>query len=332
MNPDLVERLRCPRSGERLNVRHAEVCDGRIIAGELVTSDERFRYPIVRGIPRFVPSANYAENFGLQWNRFRRTQLDSHSSVPISRDRFLEYTGWRPEELVGRTVLDVGCGAGRFAEIALQFGARVVAVDYSSAADACLANITNSALDVLQADVYALPFRPGSFDFVYCFGVLQHTPDVKRAFMALPPQLKAGGRLAVDVYPRLLRNVFWSKYWLRPLTSRMNPQTLYGMVERMVPVVLPVSRAVARMPVIGRGLRYALPVINYEGVYQLNSEQLEEWSVLDTFDMLAPRHDHPQSIRTLKSWFEEAGLHDVWVGRKGFNVGRGRRREQEPCY
>jgi uncharacterized protein YbaR (Trm112 family) len=93
-------------------------------------------YVVRDGIPRFVPAENYASNFGLQWNLFRQTQLDSFSGQPISRRRFLSYTGWTEAELRGALVLDVGCGAGRFTEVALSLGARVVALDYSSAVDA----------------------------------------------------------------------------------------------------------------------------------------------------------------------------------------------------
>ncbi|MGB2712659.1 MAG: hypothetical protein WBC51_00660, partial [Vicinamibacterales bacterium] len=53
--------------------------------------------------------------------------------------------------------------------------------------------------------------------------------------------------------------------------------------------------------------------------------QIREWAVLDTFDMLAPAHDHPQSTRTLKQWFAAAALEDVEVQRPGLVVGRGRK-------
>jgi hypothetical protein len=46
--------------------------------------------------------------------------------------------------------------------------------------------------------------------------------------------------------------------------------------------------------------------------------------VLDTFDMLAPAHDHPQTATTVRAWFEEQGLADIDVGRRGLVVGRGR--------
>lgn len=283
-------------------------------------------YPVIDGIPRFVPSDNYAASFGIQWNTFRRTQLDSFSGVPISRNRFFNFTGWTPESLEGALVLDVGCGAGRFTEIALSCGGRVVAMDYSRAVDACRANHEqHPGLMLVQADIYSMPFRTGAFDFVYCLGVLQHTPDVQRAFLSLPRVLRTGGRLAVDVYPKLRGNWLWPKYWLRPITTRLPSSVLFPAVRAAVRVLWPLSAGLGRVPRIGRKLRYALPIVNYEGVYPLSPPQLKEWAVLDTFDMLAPAFDQPQTEGTLARWFDAAGLKDVEVFRSGFLVGRGSR-------
>jgi SAM-dependent methyltransferase len=326
MKPELLDVLRCPDTGGRLTLEDARHEAGEVESGTLVSEDGTRRWRVERFVPRFVPAENYAHSFGLQWNRFRRTQLDSHSGVPVSRDRFHRYTGWTPEMLAGKRVLDVGCGAGRFAEVALAAGARVVALDYSSAVDAARANLApHPRLEVVQGDVYRLPFAPSSFDFVYCLGVLQHTPDVGGAFAALPAQLRPGGRLAVDLYPRLPLNALWPKYWLRPLTRRLDPERLFRLVQRGVPVLLPVSRALGRLPGAGSKLRYLVPVVSYEGVFPLSEAQLREWALLDTFDMLAPAHDHPQSAATLRGWFEDAGLADVFVERMGFLVGRGTR-------
>jgi len=106
-------------------------------------------------------------------------------------------THWSPVGLKDQWVLDVGCGAGRFAEIVLKAGAKLVALDYSSAVDACYANLKHHAnLHVVQGDIYALPFERGRFQFVYSLGVLQHTPDVAKAFSALPPMVRGGGSCA----------------------------------------------------------------------------------------------------------------------------------------
>jgi SAM-dependent methyltransferase len=224
-----------------------------------------------------------------------------------------------------RRILDVGCGAGRFAEVTLGTGARVVAVDYSSAVDACRANLgPHRNLDVVQADVYRLPFKGHTFEYVYCFGVLQHTPDPRASVAALARQLASGGRIAVDLYPQRALNALWPKYWLRPLTRRVPPERLLPVVTRMVDLLWPLSLALGRVPRVGRKLRHALPIANYEGVLPLTMAQLKDWAVLDTFDMLAPAHDHPQSVATLRQWFDAVDLVDVEVFRRGLVVGRGR--------
>src|SRR5437867_804325 len=168
MKADLLQLLRCPKSGQRLQLERPECQDDRVESAWLVSLNGQYRYPVRKFIPRFVPESNYADSFGMQWNRFRTTQLDSSTGYPISADRFWKASNWKPEDIAGKWVLDVGCGAGRFAEVALQAGAKVVAIDYSNAVDACYANLKNHKnLYVVQADIYSLPFQSRQFPFVY---------------------------------------------------------------------------------------------------------------------------------------------------------------------
>jgi SAM-dependent methyltransferase len=321
MNGTLLEILCCPACRAGLTLEDA-VGESAIESGSLRCTGCHAGYPIRAGIPRFVPVDNYASTFGLQWNRFPRTQLDSQSGVPISRDRFFSTTGWTSAEMNGRRVLDVGCGSGRFAEVALGTGARLVAVDYSAAIDACAANLAGPDRDFVQADIYRLPFKDGTFDYVYCIGVLQHTPDPDRSFRSLLPPLRSRGKIAVDIYPKTWLNILWLKYWLRPITKRVPPPRLFAIVERVVPILLPVSRFLGRVPVVGRKLRWLVPVANYEGILPLNPEQIREWAILDTFDMLSPAHDHPRSARELRTWLETATLQNGEVFDAGHLVAR----------
>jgi len=325
MNKNLLGFLACPACRADLCIEAVGVAHGdEIESGSLRCVSCAKDYPIVRSVARFVPEENYAGSFGFQWNRFPRTQLDSHSGLPISRERFFAQSDWSAEELGGRCVLDVGCGSGRFAEIALSVGARVVAMDYSAAVDAARVNLHGrGTIDFVQGDVFGMPFRDGVFDYVYCFGVLQHTPQPRSAFLALIAPLRAGGKLALDVYPKIWTNLFWWKYWLRPLLKGLPPEKLFHLVEQMVKRLLPLSRALGRIPAIGRAMRRLVPVLNYEGIYPLSREQLYEWSVLDTFDMYSPAHDHPQSERTLRAWLADAGLREGSVVRKGLVILRG---------
>lgn len=325
MKIELLQRLRCPRTGESLTLQSAapsEPSEGEVGSGWLLAGDSK--YEIRRGIPRFVPASNYADNFGMQWNFFSRTQLDSHSGHPISAQRFWSATSWTPEELKGRWVLDVGCGSGRFAEVALHAGANVVALDYSSAVDACLDNLRGHPnLHVVQGDVYGLPFQPGCFDFVYSLGVLQHTPHVERAFAELPRMIAPGGRLCVDYYPKTLKSLLLPKYWLRPVSKRVPKPVLFKTLQATVPSMLRVSRALGKTPLIGGLLKRAVPVANYEGILPLSEEQLREWALLDTFDWLSPEYDQPQTARTAMKWLQQSGLENVQVVRLHHLVARG---------
>jgi len=324
MKYELLERLRCPKTGQRLTLETQEPIADAIENGWLVSVDGQHRYPIRNGIPRFVPEANYADNFGMQWNHFRQTQLDSHSGHPISANRFWNATGWRPEDIAGQWVLDAGCGAGRFAEVALDAGANVVALDYSSAVDACYANLKHHPnLHVVQGDIYALPFERESFPFVYSLGVLQHTPDVAKAFAALPQMLQGGGRLCVDYYEKSWKSIFHIKYWLRPITKRMPKPVLFSMLRTVVPILLPVSRMLGSILVLGGALKRLIPVVNYYGILPLDHRQQKEWSLLDTFDWLSPAYDHPQTATTAREWMEWAGMHGVEVLKAGHLVARG---------
>jgi SAM-dependent methyltransferase len=262
----------------------------------------------------------------MQWNHFAKTQLDSYSGHGISEDRFWLATGWNPDEMEDKWVLDVGCGSGRFAEVALSSGAQVVALDYSSAVDACYANLRHHPnLHVIQGDIYSLPFAPNTFSFIYSLGVLQHTPDVAKAFAALPPILEVGGHLCVDYYEKSFKSKFLPKYWLRPFTKGMPKNKLFSLLEMIVPILLPVSRVLGRIPLVGKLLKRTIPVANYDGMLPLTETQLREWALLDTFDWLSPAYDNPQTYLSARSYMEQAGMEQVEVLKAGHLVARGRK-------
>ncbi len=321
VRPNIVNFLRCPETGQRLIIENGST---GIDDGFLLTEDRLHRYPIVNGIPRFVSSSNYSANFGIQWNRFRRTQLDSYSGTSISSDRFWKSTNWSANSLNGQWVLDVGCGSGRFAEIALKAGANVVAVDYSSAVDACYENLRQYPnFHILQGDIYKLPLVPNSFNFVYSLGVLQHTPDVHKAFLALTSMPCEGGSLCVDYYWKRLRTMLHSKYLFRPLTKRIDKIRLFIILERVTPILLLASKSLGALPFFGFALKRIIPVADYTNIFPLTDEQLREWALLDTYDMLSPEYDNPQSAKTAQKWFNEANFKNVEVGHFGHLVARG---------
>jgi SAM-dependent methyltransferase len=196
-------------------------------------------------------------------------------------------------------VLDVGCGMGRFADVAASCGAKVVAVDLSAAVDAAAVNLArHQDVAVIQADVFDLPLRPESFDLIYSIGVLHHTPDTRAAFEQLPRLLRPGGEIAIWVYSRegRLRWHFWLSTQYRRFTHRMSHERLLRWCRRLEPL--------GRLYRTRYG-KYAYPLL------PVSTHPKKEWRVLDTFDWYSPRYQWKHTWDEVEGWFRAAGLADV---------------------
>ena len=202
--PTTEEQVQSPLSAELQAILRCLSCGSKLEsdqAGAYKCPACKRAYPHVQGIARFVDAQHYAASFGFQWHRYQKTQLD-HDEVRESDRHFRMKTALRPEELNGKLVLDVGCGMGRFAEVATRWGARVVGIDLSAAAEVAAKNLADRDFVAFQADVFSLPFAPESFDIIYSVGVLHHTPDTARAVRELHRVLRPGGRAVVMLYHR----------------------------------------------------------------------------------------------------------------------------------
>jgi 2-polyprenyl-3-methyl-5-hydroxy-6-metoxy-1,4-benzoquinol methylase len=137
---------------------------------------------------------------------FSKTQFDSHTKSSITKKRVIEACGdyvWN--KMSSSTVLEVGCGAGRFTEILLSAGATVYSTDLCLAVEVNQSNFPSSARHkIIQADVAHLPFRSKTFDIVFCLGVIQHTPNPEEIIKHLADQVAPGGWLVIDHYRKSL--------------------------------------------------------------------------------------------------------------------------------
>lgn len=277
-----------------------------VVEGSLRTASG-ITYPISRGVPRFVTN-DYAEGFGLQWNLHRRTQIDN-ARARHSEQRFFGETGLTRELLDGALVIDGGCGAGRFTDVAAKSGARVVAVDLSSAVDACHeSNRDRENVCVVQASLFDLPFAEATFDHGFTIGVIQHTPDPLYALRSLARTIREGGRLGVSWYKKYWYTYLHQKYLLRAFLKRLDAQSLYKLVSWYVPKLLPVSRAIQRVAPRPEIADRLLPVANRDFIPGLTEGEKLEWAVLDTFDWFHPAYDRPQSWKAVESALREEGF------------------------
>ncbi len=298
-----------PANGTVLNKQNEGYKDG---SGNL--------FPVVNDVLRMVQENNYTDNFGFQWNKFQKTQIDrDNKNSQQSKIRFFAETGWDKIDLSGVNVLEVGSGAGRFSQIFLDHTkGNLYSVDYS---DAVTANFKNNGhhgdrFHLFQASVYEMPFPDNSFDKVFCFGVLQHTPDFKKSVQCLIAKAKQGGEVVVDFYPiRGWWTKIHAKYIFRPFTKQMSHEKLLRLIEKNVSWLMKLYLFFNKIGV-GKIVNRFLPIVDIKGTlpHNLSKAELREWVILDTFDMFSPEHDHPQTIATVKKWFEEFGMQVTFSG------------------
>lgn len=136
-----------------------------------------------------------------------------------------EFAGF--SETAGKDVLEIGVGLGADHQRFASAGARLIGIDLTERAvlhtRQRLAHFGMRS-DVQVADAEKLPFGDGSFDFVYSWGVIHHSPDPQAAAREILRVLRPDGKFAVMIYHRrsMVGYMLWLRYALlrgRPFTS-----------------------------------------------------------------------------------------------------------------
>ncbi len=298
MRDKLLNYLCCPGCRGELNLAVELRVGEEIKEGFLTCGNCQARYKITNFIPRFVSSDQYAANFSFEWQLYNRTQLDSANRTRESKDTFFEKTGFSPEELKGKVILDGGCGMGRFLEVAQPYAQEVIGVDLSLAVESALVNLRQFAnVHIIQADLFALPLKKEICDFIYSIGVLHHTPGTQAAFKKLLPHLKTGGTIAIWVYSNetaYTRSRNWWTDLYRHFTVPMPKRLLWLLCHLAIPFYY-----LKKIPKVGTLLDRIFPMSNHP---------VASWRVLDTYDWYSPKYQWKHTSDEVTAWFKEEGL------------------------
>lgn len=159
------------------------------------TSDENTDIPTV-------------ESFGDEWSKFSEFSAEEISKIGK------EYFDIVDEKITNKnhTVLDLGCGTGRWSKYLSDKVKFIEAVDPSNAVYAAsnlLKNILN--IRIIKTDIDNLPFDDESFDFSMSLGVLHHIPDTKAALKKLVQKTKINGHVLLYLYYNLDNRGFFYK-------------------------------------------------------------------------------------------------------------------------
>lgn len=123
----------------------------------------------------------------------------------------------RVSQLKPKTILDAGCGRGFYSSSFCEFPfvKKITAIDLREKyLEKARRFIKDKRLTFQQADIYKLPFKAETFDFIVSSEVMEHLPDDVKALKALHKITKKGGTLIISVpdanYPFLWDPLNWT--------------------------------------------------------------------------------------------------------------------------
>jgi SAM-dependent methyltransferase/uncharacterized protein YbaR (Trm112 family) len=275
-----------------------------------------------------------ARAFGYEWNTYQTTSRNEdvltfywltgadaglYARLPVT-DVFSYYptdaevAAIDPAVLRGASVLEVGCGMGKYLKVASDHARTVIGLDLSDAVlRAHRETRDRPNVHVVQGDILTAPLRAASVDFVYSVGVLHHTPDCHAAFLRSASLVKPGGRLAVWLYPEDPtpgRYARWAHYLqdevLRPVTCRLPPRALRAFAAALGRLTFVRDRYAEQYRATGSRLAYRVAMA--AGAVAVGRHRDPEIAAFLNFDWYSPQYRSYHNEHQLKSWYAEAGF------------------------
>lgn len=219
IQPTLLDQLVCPVDQQSVSLAHEEL---RCASGH--------SYPIVLGVPVLLIRDVRKTKQDFTYERIARSELPEAEWRPSPDDPIhpvvqatvAATSGYMYSHLIDKLreypipeirlpqadgderLLDVGCGWGRWTASAARKDYKVTAVDpdigFILTARTVVQQLGLTA-DFVCADARFLPFKPGSFDRVFSYSVIQHfsKADARQAFASVGRVLKPGGSALIQM-------------------------------------------------------------------------------------------------------------------------------------
>lgn len=299
-----------------------------VIEGALACGTCAATYRILRGVPRMAPPPEQSvvdrniAGFGYQWTRGQATMRNSRLEAA---EVFLDFVA--PVDAAwfqGKTVLDGGCGTGRFSRWACTFGAaRVVALDYSDAVDVAFEALREvpGAL-VVQGDLLRPPLARDAFDYAFSVGVLHHTADAARAFAEVAGRVRPGGSVSAWVYG--LEGNEWIVRFVDPVRNAVTSRLPRGAMWALSwAIALPLALVLALVYVPARSIEALRKRLFYFEYFSFMATFSVAEQALMIFDQLSPSIAGYIPRHEFERWFTGAGLESTRITARNGNSWRG---------
>jgi len=180
------------------------------------------------------------DSFGEEWLKFNAF---TQEEINLAGSQYFDIVD---KNILNKntTVLDLGCGSGRWTKFIANKVKLVEAIDPSNAIySACHLNKDEGNVRITQASVSNIPFADETFDFVVCLGVLHHIPNTQQALIDVVKKIKKDGSILLYLYYNLDNRGFFYKLlfkistFFRLIISRL-PQPLKKLKCDMIAVFI----------------------------------------------------------------------------------------------
>lgn len=291
MNHKLLSILICPLCSSKFKyAKKGLVCSNK------------HQFPIVEDVPNLIPQMqDYKRteiSFSKEWGILKN---DTPPNMENVRKFFLNDFNINKKQIKNKFILEAGCGRG-YLEMAVSemLGKKGVIVGLDMSTSILLANKkkykltkNHEAAQYVRGNIDKPPFKKKSFDMIYSFGVLHHTPDTYNAFKSLLPLLKDNGKFFLGLYRKDRREdtrTVSMIYNSRDLVNRLPLPMIYSVCFILAPL--------AKVYAFFNTMTGRRPAFN---------KTIKEfrWSLFDHF---SPQYAHRHTIEEVNGWFKELGF------------------------
>lgn len=221
MKKSNLKKLICPKCKSKLGCK----------TSKLTCKKCNSKFEIINSIPRFIENLDEvrkdtSKNFGFKWDKFQKINQ-------YYIKNFLDEIRDLPKDFFkGKRILDVGCGIGIPSYcMSKKGGKEIYAFDISNSVEQAYENTKRLGVNIMQADIYKLPFKKEFFDTVVCVAVLHHLPKQKKAFKMLLDLVKPKGHIILWVYGK--EGNSFVRFFVEPVrklfTRKMPMKIVYSM-------------------------------------------------------------------------------------------------------
>ncbi|MFI5151631.1 MAG: methyltransferase domain-containing protein [Bacteroidia bacterium] len=251
----------------------------------------------------FLPTQ---KRFELEWKEHELEGKTWALDQDQRMDKYKEYLNLSGNDYSTSRFLDIGAGTGQFVcTIADTLNCEMIAIDLTPSlerGEVLRRTIKNrDRVNFIQANLMALPFKPGQFDAMHASGVLHHTPNTKKAFDYTQSFVKSGGTFGIWVYRvvhskipliPLINFPSFDYHVFRKVTPRMNPTFLYYLIYCYAAYF----QLAYKINQLLRGVKHTRTIKEH---------------TTELFDCLAPPYALMQSPAEVKEWYRAQSFTDI---------------------